>query len=972
MPTLDTILQGLNPEQASAVTHAAGPLLIVAGAGTGKTTVLSRRIAWLIATGRARPEGVLALAFNEKAAQEMEERVDLLLPYGQAPTGIQTFHAYGQRLLEEHGLRLGIGATRVISGAAQRHFLRSRLWRLPLSRFRPLGNPAKHVEELLKAFSRAKDEAVDEAAWARAAQAQLAAAKGEEAVDAAEAQVELAAAYAAYNQLLREEGFLDHGDQLWLALRLLREHPAVLALARAEHPAVLVDEFQDTNHVQAQLLKLLCPPGPEPLLSVVGDDDQAIYGFRGASLDNLLSFKDAYPAARVITLLQNYRNPQDILDAAHRAVAHNDPDRLEARLGIDKRLRGRAPEGDSLSRQAFPRRHDELAFMVAEVQAGLAKGLQLRDHAVLCRSHSLGQQAQAALQQAGLATRYPGEKGLYRQPEVAHALAFVRALADPSDDLALFALLTSGEHAWDLLPVKHLLATARQANKRLWQALRDPALLQAAELGPERLEQAEALSVLLAGLSRLAARQGVAAALYAYLGESGMLPGLLALGAEGERPLANLARFFDRLKEFDQVEKPGNVIAVADYLDALLEEGDDPATEQAGPEDDAVTVSTVHQAKGLEWPVVFVLGLENERFPMKRQPAGLGLPPALKPSAADLTAEHRSEERRLFYVAMTRASQRLWLCHSRDTGGKKATKRSIFLDEALGLQPDPKGKVTLSPSERLERHAPQALDGVLQQPLPLGVDAEGVLRLSYYPVDDYLTCPFKYKIAHHLELKPPPNQSLAYGNAVHGAIQAFHRARMDGQPFGPEDMAAAFKAAWSSAGFDSPEHEQQRFEFGLGSLRAFMAEEDASGRTPWRIESRFDAPIDAQTRVVGRMDRVDREPDGSVCISDYKTSNKDDQKKADEEVRKSLQLGIYALAYEAETGKPPDLLELRFTEHGLRASLKPDAAYMEAKRQDVLRAAAGMRAGDFTATPEMMACKQCSYAGICPYAYGKA
>jgi len=966
----DPLLTGLNPAQLSAVTHRGGPLLIVAGAGTGKTRVLSHRIAWLIREGHAKPDQILALAFNEKAAREMEERVDLLVPYGSAPTGMMTFHAFGQQLLDEHGLRLGLsGPGDILSGAALMHHFKKRLWNLPLNRFRPLGNPAKHAEQLSKVFSRAKDEGLDPGTWLKAARDLRAAAASDEEVEEAEDQLELAACYGAYQGFLREDGFLDHGDQLLLALRLLEQHPNVLARVRAAYPVVLVDEFQDTNTVQARLLKALCPAEATPELTVVGDDDQAIYGFRGASLANLLHFKDSYPAAAVVTLNQNYRCVQEILDVSYRLIRHNDPERLEVSLGIEKKLVGQSSLPGAVAHQPFAEQNSELAFVAAQILKAHAGGTGFKDQAVLVRSHALGQEVMDVLTRAKIPLRYPGDRGLYRQPEVQRALAFVRALASPQDDRAIFDLLIHAPEPWDLLQVKHLLGEAQHRNLALWRALDQPDLLLGAGVDDKAVASAKALLEQLRVLGQLATHQGVAPALYRYLQESGVLQRLMDQGDdESERAVANLARFFERLKDFDKVERTGNVPAVAEYLESLLEEGDDPATEQAGPDEDAVTVSTVHQAKGLEWPVVYLPGLEEESFPQKVKAEGLHLPRTLLPLPPDKRIAHRAEERRLFYVAMTRAKRSLVLSHSMDHGGSKAWKRSSFLAEALELPPEPKAPGRLSPRQRLDAYADHPHP--LHKPMQAKLAADGSLRLTYYPTDDYLTCPFKYKIAHVLGLKPPPDQSLAYGNAFHTAIQAYHRARMDGQDFAFPELEAAFKAAWSSVGFASPKHEAERLAKGLVQLKAFYEEEEASGLLPWRVEHKFDAPLDQHTRLVGRMDRVDKLDDGTVVISDYKTSNKDSQDKADEEVKKSLQLAIYALAYQAETGRLPEKLELRFLEFGLRASLKPDEKYITKKRDEILAAATGIRAGDFHPTPGFH-CKFCAYHSVCPHADGK-
>ena len=274
------LLADLTARQRKAVTHGDGPLLIVAGAGTGKTTVITRRIAWLIAEKRAKPSEILALTFTDRAALEMTERVDRLVPYGYTDTVISTFHAFGDRLLREHALEAGLSdRSTVLSRAEQVIFLREHLFELPLDRYRPLGDPTRFLHALVTLISRARDEDVTPADYAVAAEA-IAARQAESPFDEALAeeasqQAELAALYAAYERLMRANDRLDFGDQVSLALRLLRDHPAVLAAERERYRYILVDEFQDTNYAQFELVKLLAG-SPRANVTVVGDDDQSI------------------------------------------------------------------------------------------------------------------------------------------------------------------------------------------------------------------------------------------------------------------------------------------------------------------------------------------------------------------------------------------------------------------------------------------------------------------------------------------------------------------------------------------------------------------------------------------------------------------------------------------------------------------------------------------------------------------------
>src|SRR5919108_2578744 len=291
------ILEGLNDAQRRAVVHDTGPLLVVAGAGTGKTTVITRRIAHLITEGKARPHQILALTFTDKAAAEMEERVDQLVPYGYADVEIATFHAFGDSLLRGHSLEIGLqNDFSVLSRAEQVIFLRDRLFDLPLARYRPLGDPTRYLQSLITLFSRCKDEDISPDDYLACAARLGADAADDETVDRAQAQAELAGTYAKYQELMVRHDKIDFGDQIVLALRLLRARPHVLNTYQRRFKYVLVDEFQDTNYAQFELVKLVAARHGN--VAVVADDDQAIYRWRGAAISNVVGFIDHYAGAR--------------------------------------------------------------------------------------------------------------------------------------------------------------------------------------------------------------------------------------------------------------------------------------------------------------------------------------------------------------------------------------------------------------------------------------------------------------------------------------------------------------------------------------------------------------------------------------------------------------------------------------------------------------------------------------------------
>jgi len=318
-------LTTLNVEQKKAVTHKQGPLLIVAGAGTGKTTVITQRLAWLIDQKKANPDEILALTFTEKAAAEMEERVDKLLPYGYVDLWVSTFHSFGERILRDYALEIGLDSGfQILSRAEQWLLINQNLDQFELNYYKPLGNPTRFIQALIQHFSRIKDENISPEEYLKHAQGlnkkkNLKADQREEAEKALEA----AKAYKKYQELLLKHGYFDFGDLIIRALELFQKRKTVLEKFRKQFKYILVDEFQDTNHAQYELIKLLA--SPKNNITVVGDDDQAIYRFRGASMSNILEFKKDFPKSEDVILVKNYRSQQNILDLAYKFIQLNDP-----------------------------------------------------------------------------------------------------------------------------------------------------------------------------------------------------------------------------------------------------------------------------------------------------------------------------------------------------------------------------------------------------------------------------------------------------------------------------------------------------------------------------------------------------------------------------------------------------------------------------------------------------------------------
>jgi DNA helicase-2/ATP-dependent DNA helicase PcrA len=957
------ILDGLSEAQRAAVLHGEGPLLIVAGAGTGKTTVLTRRIAHLIASKRARPEEILALTFTEKAAAEMAERVDQLIPYGYAETWISTFHAFGDRVLRQAAPEVGMHAAfRVLTRPEQIIFLRERLFALPLERFRPLGDPTRHIDALLTLVSRAKDEDVSPEAYLAHAREGLRRAVAPEERDEAGKQLELAEFYAAVQRLLAEAGVVDFGDQIFRTLELLRRSPAQLARLRQRHRFILVDEFQDTNHAQLEMLRLIA--GDSPNLTVVGDDDQAIYRWRGAAAANLLAFRSLYPGCREVVLVDNHRSTQPILDAASRLISYNNPYRLEAVSGIDRRLRSRRPGGAPVTHVRYDTGSAEADGVAAAIAERLARGCRPRDVAVLVRSNADADPFLRALNMLEIPHRFSGSRGLHAREEVRLLVAFLRGLASPDDSVPVFYLAASELYAMPEVDLLRLNRYAGRKSRPLLEVLRG--LPSNPELAGVPGAAREAAARLIADLERAARdvpRLRTGEVLYKFLQDSGWLARLSRQPTPAnEARVRNIARFFDAVRAYGDVAEHDRVPAFVAHLDLLREAGDDPAVAEADPDEDAVHVLTVHKAKGLEFPIVFLVAAVEQKFPLRRRADPIPLPEALAKEAPAGGDPHLQEERRLFYVAMTRARDELVLTSASDYGSARPRKLSRFVVEALDLPqalPLPRRSRAL---EALARQQPPAR----REPGPEApIPEDDTLVLSYSHVDDYLTCPLKYRYVRVLRVPLLLHHRVVYGSAVHKAIQQMFKARLEGRGFAEDDLVAAFRAAWVSEGFLSREHEERRLAAGEQILRRFFRQESEAPWSPTAVEREFAFYVE-RTKLVGRYDLVVVRDD-RVSILDFKTGAVVDAQQAEARVRDSLQLDVYALAWRSSTGRQPDWVELRFLESGLAAGRRPSEEDAQRTRELIRDVAARIRRREFPAQPSWNACGGCPFRDICPH-----
>ncbi|WP_405408757.1 DNA helicase PcrA [Streptomyces decoyicus] len=650
-PALDpaTLLEGLNDEQKAAVAHTGGPLLIVAGAGSGKTRVLTHRIAHLLAERHVHPGQILAITFTNKAAGEMKERVEELVGPRANAMWVSTFHSACVRILRRESKKLGFTSSFSIYDAADSKRLMALVCRdldLDPKRYPPKSFSAK--------ISNLKNELIDEETFAGTA------ADGFEKT--------LAEAYAMYQARLREANALDFDDIIMTTVNLLQAFPDVAEHYRRRFRHVLVDEYQDTNHAQYTLVRELVGPAESAAeLCVVGDADQSIYAFRGATIRNILQFEEDYPDATTILLEQNYRSSQTILSAANAVIERNE-NRRPKNLWTD------AGAGPKITGYVADTEHDEAQFVADEIDrltdAGDAKA---GDVAVFYRTNAQSRVFEEIFIRVGLPYKVVGGVRFYERKEVRDVLAYLRVLANPEDTVPLRRILNVPKRGIGDRAAAMIDALSLREKITFPQALRR--VDEAYGMAARSANAVKRFNVLMEELRTIVeSKAGPATILEAVLERTGYLAELQAsTDPQDETRIENLQELAAVALEFEQERGEDNPGTLSDFLEqvALVADSDQiPDEDEEGS--GVITLMTLHTAKGLEFPTVFLTGLEDGVFPHMRS---LGQTKELE------------EERRLAYVGITRARERLYVTRStmRSAWGQPSyNPPSRFLEEIPG------------------------------------------------------------------------------------------------------------------------------------------------------------------------------------------------------------------------------------------------------------------------------------------------
>ncbi|HPT08479.1 MAG TPA: ATP-dependent DNA helicase [bacterium] len=980
-------LKKLNPKQLQAVKHETGPLLVVAGAGTGKTTVLINRLAYLVMDKKIKTDEVLLLTFTEKAASEMEERADKILPYGFVDLWIHTFHGLCERILRQQALEIGLNPEfKLLDGTAQWVFLKRNLDLFDLKYYASVANPNKFIRELLNHFSRLKDENVSSADYEELIKKMDKPAKGKKSSkinnddDGDELDLdrlkELAKAYKLYNKLLLDNNYLDFGDLINYTIKLFKDRPNILKLYQNKFKYIMVDEFQDTNLAQYELIKILSKKNNN--LMVVGDDDQSIYKFRGASISNIMQFKDDYPSALEIVLSENYRSRQEILDCAYHFIKNNDPNRLEVKLNINKRLtsglkfKGNNP---AISAFNFPEESDELSFVsnkIMEIYNNEPETNWL-DFAILSRTNDTADRFSKELTRLAIPNHFVSLKGLYYKPIVLDIISYFRLLDDYHESSALYRVLNMEEFKISYNDLLILTTEAKKNYLSLFEILGQADKLKG--LNPLAVVKINKLLKLIEDHSLLVHDKKPSFIFIKFIYDSEILKNL---NHEKDREtFSYINQLYQKIKKF---EENSEELRLKDFIEALnfeLESGETGTLKNDFVDVDTVKIMTVHSAKGLEFKYVFLVDLVERRFPSDSRAEKIPVPVELiKEKLVDNENFHIEEERRLFYVALTRAKMGIFLSGARNYGGAREKRPSAFLNEAK-LEIQNIDEINFSELEFMKD-----LKVATETKPKVNIIKEDYKLPGYFSFSQFAAfdkCPLQYKYAHLLKIPPAEDKpSLTFGRVIHSTLYnfllpliannnlqnyLFSESKNKVDLLTEKKLLSWYQHFWVDEGYGDTKTRDEFYNKGLLALKDFYKNLMAD-KLPnvYFLEKDFRFKF-KNYFIKGKIDRIDKISDDQFEIIDYKTGSGKDELKVEDR----RQLLLYKMVSEASFGIKVDKLSYYYLETGEKLSFSAKDKDMDKMEDWLITSIEEIEKKEFLPKPSKFTCDYCDFKGICEF-----
>lgn len=964
--------------QRAAISHVHGPMLVIAGAGTGKTSVLTCRIAGLVRDGHALPHEVLALTYTVNAATEMQERLRKLVG---ARVNATTFHDYCLELLKKAHQDFG-----VLDEQDFWIYLRRRIRELHLEHFVRAANLGQFLKDLLKFMDRCHDELVTPEKYAdyvaRLERGEIPmprVAKSKEALENAEVLArcqEISRVFSTVERWLREDNLGTFSHMIVRAHALLERDEVALAEARRGARFILADEFQDANFAQVKILARLA--GNDANIFAVGDPDQAIYRFRGASSAAFELFHRQFPQARLVVLEKNRRSTTPILRCAYALINENPPvfnrhdgGALAYRRAplLSAREEEAAKNGTPLSRslvEAVPLTSKdsdgpEIVGMIQDMRRTLK--CKWSDFGVLYRAHWHRDDVVHELAEAGIPFVIES-LDIYDTPEARDLFACLNAVVNAGDDVSLFRVAALPRFRINPEQLRQVMrAIARESRE-------GPIVPLSAAL--DRVDGGAAVLEVIAHARQETARREAK-------GRAAVEIIVQEFSLDAFSPVTQAVLKFVAAWENKKINRSTELAELADYLSYFREaggvislyarEGQQEAASKNSREDDAVRLMTVHGAKGLEFPHVFILRANSNSFPTSYKETLVAFPQELRDpdSVIELDDQtlHKQEERRLFYVAMTRARDSLHM-YAKEGSGTDKTPPGYVRD--LLKNPSLVGWLKSVPSRGSQASLDLAAGAAPGCPdesqigrwLELPV-LEGLhTRLSASAIDTYERCGLQFKLDRDWRLAAKPAAAMQYGASMHRVLKTYFDSVAAGRTKTEEELIELFRSDLAAAGIQEKYQHELYEEQGLAQLRDFLAWARSRGEIEvLHTEQSFEFKI-GEIMVTGRIDRVDRLPDDSVVIVDYKTGKARDQENAD----KSLQLSLYAIAAREKWGYKVSSLVFHNLEDNIPVETRRSESDLVKARTRVEAAAEGIAAGDFDARRGIH-CNFCAYRSIC-------
>ena len=1041
----------LNDEQRAAVEHDGGPLLIVAGPGSGKTMVLTERVRHLVGSGRAKPEEILCLTFTDKAAGEMRKRLELF-GMDASSMDVGTFHAFAKKVLEDNELDTGLDTSGGIIEKAE-----ATVW--AINHIDDFGLETVEVGNNAFGLMRAMMDGIS--AFAKALLtpddidryvAEASPGKDDGKREQLGNLTDLSRVYRAYQEFKRDKHVIDYDDMVAEAIRLFEAKRGICDRYRATYRHILVDELQDNNLAQFRLVKLLADGGN---VTGVGDEDQSIYSFQGAYADIFADFEGSFGGTRRANLTTNYRSTENIVRVT------NDWMRNKAETGSKVLRSASGQDGDKITVAECADEQAEAEYVAERIGklAGLPSGgrtgadagnaCDYRDVAILTRRKIDGEKFEEALAERGIPARYIGSTDLLYDPAVRDLMAHIKVAAMPA---------TSGVDITHLMKLhgiteRNIARINRAAKARKFGGGSGEgdcvlATVRGEDGGRTKTTQNAEMREFEETLNRLV-RAGngslpVDRAVYMIMMSiSGLYRKAVADSTrQGKKQVRHLNEVYHMAQAYAKLYPDAGLEGFAGHLYQMGEQDEEARYSLAS--ENAVEITTIHQSKGREFKVVFVADASARKLPVMYRARKFDVPDALLKgrSACGAAAEdrrkemHLSEERRLLYVAMTRAKSKLFITRAKSYGENTTeSKRSVFLGEdELCCESNPRmevadyegsgagraieepsvaerrtretqGKaiaavggmslktavrhiVVLSRIRHREKHG--SIDGFDPEEVlavgregaeegeadwPDGPDGEerGLIdadsfEFSASKIDLYKRCPLQFKFRYALHVPGRPGAPLEIGAAVHAVLEQIAKRRANGEATSEEQALDLLEKHWRYDGFDNEKRLKEGRDAAAGMIRTFMRwdrEAADRGSEIVGVEQEFKMDMDG-IKFVGKMDRVDKGPDGRYVVTDYKTGKTPTKKS---EIAHDVQMNLYALAAKSIYGELPDKTMQLFVLKDKEVPNKIDAGTLDKEKEAILGMARAILDGKFPANPSYQGCRWCDYVQICDDRY---